>query len=69
MNVPFSSLLEKTVFPQLNLKHTYVNVPEAQKTNYAFGYDEKNKPIELILVHCRMKHMALNQHSQICLSL
>ena len=47
MNVPFSSLLEKTVFPQLNLKHTYVNVPEAQKTNYAFGYDENNKPIRV----------------------
>lgn len=47
MNVPFSSLLEKTIFPQLNLKHTYVNVPEAQKKNYAFGYDENNKPIQV----------------------
>lgn len=47
MKVPFSSLLEKTIFPQLNLKHTYVNVPEAQKKNYAFGYDENNKPIQV----------------------
>lgn len=47
MNVPFSSLLEKTIFPQLNLEHTYVNVPEAQKTNYAFGYDENNNPIRV----------------------
>ena len=47
MDVPFSSLLEEIIFPQLNLKHTYVNVPEAQKTNYAFGYDENNKPVRV----------------------
>lgn len=47
MNVPFSSLLEEIIFPQLNLKHTYINVPEAQRTNYAFGYDENNKPIRV----------------------
>ncbi|CAM4262642.1 MCA family class C beta-lactamase [Acinetobacter pragensis] len=47
MNVPFSSLLEETIFPQLNLKHTYVNVPEAQKINYAFGYDENNMPVRV----------------------
>ncbi|MNZ05799.1 Beta-lactamase precursor [compost metagenome] len=47
MNVSFSSLLEEIIFPQLNLKHTYVNVPKAQRTNYAFGYDENNKPIRV----------------------
>lgn len=47
MNVSFSSLLEKTIFPQLNLKHTYVNVPEEQKINYAFGYDEKDQPVRV----------------------
>lgn len=47
MNVSFSSLLEEIIFPQLNLKHTYVNVPESQRTNYAFGYDENNKPIRV----------------------
>lgn len=47
MNVSFSSLLEEIIFPQLNLKYTYVNVPEAQRTNYAFGYDENNKPIRV----------------------
>ncbi|AYA01822.1 class C beta-lactamase [Acinetobacter sp. WCHAc010034] len=47
MSVPFSSLLEKTIFPQLNLKHTYVNVPEEQKINYAFGYDEKDQPVRV----------------------
>ena len=47
MDVPFSSLLEEIIFPQLNLKHTYVNVPEAQKTNYALGYDENNKPVRV----------------------
>lgn len=37
MDVPFSSLLEEIIFPQLNLKHTYVNVPEAQKNELCFG--------------------------------
>jgi beta-lactamase class C len=40
-------IIREIVFPQLNLKHTYVNVPEEQKTNYAFGYDENNKPIRV----------------------
>ena len=69
MNVPFSSLLEKTVFPQLNLKHTYVNVPEHKKRTMLLVMMKIISQFELILVHCRMKHMALNQHSQICLSL
>ena len=47
MKVPFTSLLEQVVFPKLNLKHTYVNVPREQKGHYAFGYDQKNNPIRV----------------------
>ncbi|EPF72172.1 MCA family class C beta-lactamase [Acinetobacter rudis] len=47
MNRSFSSLLEQVIFPQLNLKNTYVNVPAEQKINYAFGYDKNNQPIRV----------------------
>jgi beta-lactamase class C ADC len=47
MNMPFSTLLERVIFPQLQLQHSYVNVPKAQQTNYAFGYDQKNNPIRV----------------------
>nr|WP_286387098.1 class C beta-lactamase [Acinetobacter bereziniae] len=47
MNMPFSTLLEQVIFPQLQLQHSYVNVPKAQQTNYAFGYDQNNRPIRV----------------------
>jgi len=47
MNMPFASLLEQEIFPKLNLQSTYVNVPEAQKQHYAFGYDKKNNRIRV----------------------
>lgn len=47
MNVPFSVLLEQTIFPKLNLKNTYLNVPKAQRVHYAFGYDQNNHPVRV----------------------
>ncbi|WP_420909550.1 class C beta-lactamase [Acinetobacter nematophilus] len=47
MNMPFSTLLEQVIFPQLQLQHSYVNVPKSQQTNYAFGYDQNNHPIRV----------------------
>ena len=47
MQIPFTSLLEQVIFPKLNLKHTYVNVPKAQIKHYAFGYDQQNNPIRV----------------------
>ena len=42
MNKPFDQVLEKTIFPALGLKHSYVNVPKTQMQNYAFGYNQEN---------------------------
>ena len=47
MNVPFSVLLEQMIFPKLNLKNTYINVPKAQRVHYAFGYDQNNHPVRV----------------------
>lgn len=47
MNQPFSQVLEKTIFPELGLKHSYVNVPKTQMQNYAFGYNQQNQPIRV----------------------
>ena len=47
MNKPFDQVLEKTIFPDLSLKHSYVNVPKTQMQNYAFGYNQENQPIRV----------------------
>ncbi len=47
MNKPFDQVLENTVFPELGLKHSYVNVPKTQMQNYAFGYNQENQPIRV----------------------
>ncbi len=47
MKQPFSQVLEKTIFPDLGLKHSYVNVPKTQMQNYAFGYNQENQPIRV----------------------
>ena len=35
---PYSELLEKTLFPQLGLSQSFVQVPEQQMSQYAWGY-------------------------------
>lgn len=47
MNKPFDQVLEKTIFPHLHLKNSYVNVPKTQMQNYAFGYNQENQPIRV----------------------
>ncbi|KRI61299.1 ADC family extended-spectrum class C beta-lactamase [Acinetobacter pittii] len=47
MNKPFDQVLQKTIFPDLGLKHSYVNVPKTQMQNYAFGYNQENQPIRV----------------------
>ncbi|EXS25619.1 MULTISPECIES: ADC family extended-spectrum class C beta-lactamase [Acinetobacter] len=47
MNKPFDQVLENTIFPELGLKHSYVNVPKTQMQNYAFGYNQENQPIRV----------------------
>lgn len=43
MGQPFHDLMEKTLFPALGLKHTYIRVPQARMADYAYGYKD-DKP-------------------------
>ncbi len=38
MKKPYSELIEKTLFPELGLKQSFIHVPESQMENYAWGY-------------------------------
>ena len=38
MKKPYVELLEKTLFPQLGLTQSFINVPEQQMPQYAWGY-------------------------------
>ncbi|MBM3112190.1 beta-lactamase [Pseudomonas sp. P66] len=47
MGTPFSELMHKQLLPQLGLQHTFVQVPEAQAGNYAWGYDNNDQPVRV----------------------
>lgn len=38
MKKPYAELVEKTLFPQLDMKQSFINVPTQQLPNYAWGY-------------------------------
>ncbi|NHZ83683.1 class C beta-lactamase [Massilia sp. CCM 8695] len=40
----FADAMEQQLFPQLGLKSSYLRVPDSAMANYAWGYDEDNKP-------------------------
>ncbi|WP_454738117.1 class C beta-lactamase [Cupriavidus necator] len=44
MGQPFDDLMEKTLFPALDLKHTYIRGPQARMADYAYGYTKDDKP-------------------------
>lgn len=47
MGAPFEELMEKTLFPAFGLKHTYMNVPQAEISNYAYGYAKDDTPVRV----------------------
>lgn len=47
MGQPFDRLMEKTIFPQLGLAHTYIHVPKDQMKHYAQGYTKADQPIRV----------------------
>ncbi|MEN2471630.1 class C beta-lactamase [Burkholderia sp. GS2Y] len=47
MNRDFAVLMEQRLFPALGMTHTYINVPDARKTDYAQGYTQDGKPIRM----------------------
>lgn len=44
MGSGFAEAMETRILPGLGLKHTYVRVPAGAMGDYAWGYDEANKP-------------------------
>ncbi|MBB2974438.1 class C beta-lactamase [Mesorhizobium sp. RMAD-H1] len=44
MGEPFDDLMEHKLFPMLGLTRTYIQVPQDQMRNYAFGYSKNGKP-------------------------
>jgi beta-lactamase class C len=47
MGESFEDLLEKQLFPKLGLKQSYIRVPQAQMSHYAYGYSQEGKPIRV----------------------
>lgn len=47
MGQPFDELMNNTLLPKLGLKHTYLNVPQAQMNLYAQGYNKDDKPVRV----------------------
>ncbi|VVE18566.1 PNC family class C beta-lactamase [Pandoraea fibrosis] len=47
MHGDFSTLVTEHVFKPLDLKHTFIRVPEDQQANYAWGYGKDGKPIRV----------------------
>ncbi|MDA6840057.1 serine hydrolase, partial [Escherichia coli] len=47
MGEPFDKVMETRLIPAFGLKHTFIQVPESQMKNYAYGYSKANKPIRV----------------------
>lgn len=44
---PFTQAMEKTLFPQLGLSRTLINVPAAMMADYAQGYTKQDVPVRV----------------------
>jgi len=47
LGAPFDELMERTLFPKLGLKNSYIHVPEARMSHYAQGYAQDDKPVRV----------------------
>jgi len=47
MDKPFADLMEDDLFPALGLSHTYIDVPQEQMANYAYGYTNDGEAIRV----------------------
>ncbi|HET9029029.1 MAG TPA: class C beta-lactamase [Candidatus Aquilonibacter sp.] len=47
MNESFESLAQTQLFPALHLKHTFIDVPQSERGNYAWGYTAKGEPVRM----------------------
>ncbi|MDN7674590.1 class C beta-lactamase [Burkholderia oklahomensis] len=47
MNERFEALIEKNLFPEFRMTHSYIDVPAEQSGDYAQGYTKQDTPIRL----------------------
>jgi beta-lactamase class C len=47
MKSDFAGAAEGVLFPQLGLRHTYINVPDSAQASYAWGYNKANQAIRV----------------------
>ncbi|MFE9327912.1 class C beta-lactamase [Nocardia sp. NPDC052278] len=47
MNGDFTDLIQGQLFPNLELSHSYIDVPQAKMDDYAWGYDDSNTPVRV----------------------
>lgn len=47
MKSDFAEAVETQIFPQLGLRRSHIRVPDSAMADYAWGYDEKNKPVRV----------------------
>lgn len=47
LGVPYVDAVEKTLFPELGLAHSYIRVPAGQRAQYAQGYNGEGAPVRL----------------------
>ncbi|HEY1975851.1 MAG TPA: class C beta-lactamase [Candidatus Baltobacteraceae bacterium] len=47
MHEDFASLMDRRLFPELGLEHTYIDVPPAKMADYAEGYRTNGTPVRM----------------------
>jgi beta-lactamase class C len=47
MGGDFRSLMQQQLFPSLGLTHTFIQIPESERANYAWGYEDGDQPIRM----------------------
>lgn len=47
LKADFADAMQQQLFPQLGLKSSYVRMPAAAMSNYAWGYDQQARPIRM----------------------
>lgn len=47
LGTPFVDVMEKQLLPQLGLQHTFIQVPAAQMSHYAQGYNKDDQPVRV----------------------
>ncbi len=42
-----AAVMQEQIFPAMNMKHSYIQVPDSKRTDYAQGYTKDDKPVRM----------------------